>query len=80
MILETLLAETFGVPVSDPRVQGVIRELTRLDVLDQRAILRRQIQADPCREYKVVMARYHVSRGVVYNAWWEMRCGKMDGV
>jgi hypothetical protein len=27
MLLESLLAETFGVPVSDPRVQGVVAVL-----------------------------------------------------
>lgn len=72
MLLESILAETFGVPESDPRVQGVIRELARLEVLDQRAILRRQIQADKCRDYKVVSLRYHCAPNTVYRAWAEI--------
>jgi hypothetical protein len=68
VLLESLLAETFGVPVSDPRVQRVMQVV----VLDHRAMVRRQIQADPCRDYKVVMRRYHVSHQTVYHAWREI--------
>lgn len=32
-------------------------------------IIRVKILADPCRDYRVIMRRYHVSRGFVYKVW-----------
>jgi hypothetical protein len=39
-ILEALLAETFGVPVDDPKVQGVLLELERRRRVDRRILVR----------------------------------------
>ena len=68
-VIETLLAETFGVPVDDPRVRGVISALDRIEAINHRAILRHQIQNDPCRDYKVIKLRYHVPTSFVYQSW-----------
>ena len=35
---------------------------------DYRAI-RRAIKADPCRDWRIIMRRYQVSRGFVYSVW-----------
>jgi Mor family transcriptional regulator len=32
-------------------------------------LLRQQIKADPCRDWKVLMRRYQVSRGFIYSVW-----------
>jgi hypothetical protein len=73
MILETLLAETFGVPVDDPRVKGIIREMEARRLVDHWAVVRIQIAADPETDWRVIQRRYHCSRGFVYKVWNERR-------
>ncbi len=69
-VIETLLAETFGVPATDPRVRGVIKALD--GVIDHRALVREMIRRDPCTDYKVLTIRYHCSPQTVYRAWAEI--------
>ena len=44
-------------------------DLRKARFVDQRALARIQIQADPCRDYKVIMRRYHVPQVFVYRVW-----------
>lgn len=44
-------------------------DLRRVKVIEPFGVVRAQIQADPCRDYKVIMRRYHVSRGFVFQCW-----------
>lgn len=67
--LQCLLAEAMGIPADDPRVIAAIKALEKAKVLDKWEVLRGQIQLDPCRDYKVIMRKYHVSRGFVFASW-----------
>ncbi len=67
--LQFLLAEAMGLPSTDPKVLAAVHALEKAKVLDRWAVIRGQIQADPCRDYRVIMRRYHVSRGFVFASW-----------
>ena len=68
-VIESLLAEAFGVPADDPKVKGVINALDRVGALNHWAVVKLQILKDPCRDHRVIMRRYGVSRGFVYKVW-----------
>lgn len=67
--LQFLLAEAMGLPSTDPKVLAAVQALEKAKAVDQRALARIQIQADPCRDYKVIMRRYHVPQVFVYRVW-----------
>ena len=43
--------------------------IRRAKLTHERNITLATIQADPCRDYKVVKHRYHVTVNTVYKAW-----------
>lgn len=67
--LQFLLSEAMGLQADDPKVLAAVQALSRAKVVDLNAIKRAQIQTDPCRDYRIIMRRYRVSRGLVYNVW-----------
>lgn len=67
--LQFLLAEAMGLQADDPKVVAAVKALEKAKVIDPRAVVRRQIQDDPCRDYKVVMLRYRVPMSFVYESW-----------
>lgn len=68
-MFEQLLAETFGVPVDDPKVIAVMEAIR--PAIDPYVVIRLQIAADPCRDWRVIQRRYRVSRGFIYRVWSE---------
>lgn len=50
-------------------------DLRRARLVDQWALLRAQIQADPCRDYKVIKARYGCPVSFIYRVWNERGSG-----
>ncbi len=67
--LQFLLAEAMGLPSTDPKVLAAVQALEKAKVIDRRAVIRTQIQNDPCRDYKVVSARYRCPVSFVYRSW-----------
>lgn len=66
--LASILAEE-GCPNPREVAAKAAADLRKFKIIRPFAVVRAQIQADPCRDYKVIMRRYHVSRGFVFQCW-----------
>ena len=69
MILEDELSRTFSLPQGDPRVKALVDRWTKLGVIDWRIVVRLQIKADPCRDWRIIKRHYQVSRAFIYKVW-----------
>lgn len=66
--LASILAEQ---GVADPVgvASRAAADLRKARLVDPMAEKRAAILADPCRDYRVIMRRYHVSQVFVYRVW-----------
>lgn len=70
--LTTFLASILheqGVPDPQRAAERAAAELRKVKVVDERAVTRAAIKADPCTDYKIVSRRHHVSQVTVYRVW-----------
>ena len=70
--LETLLRTAFeaeGTPDAAERAATAAKNIEKAGLIDRMALVRVQILADRETDHRVIMRRYHVSRGFVYNVW-----------
>ena len=68
-VIESLLAETFGVPLDDRRVKAVIKAMDERRFIDRRAVVRFQIQTDQSCDAKALALKYRVTLSYIYRAW-----------
>lgn len=76
--LQILLAEAMGVPADDPKVVAAVKAIKKARAVDEKALLRYQIQHDPCTDCKQLMRKYHVCQSFVYSSW-RMRLAEPRG-
>ena len=65
LLMEIMVAQ--GIP--EEKAQMIAERIMAEGVIDHHAVVRRQIQGDPCRDPKIICRRYRVSRATVYRAW-----------
>ena len=65
LLVEIMLQQ--GIP--EEQAQRVAKQIMGIGVIDRWAVIRFQIKADPCRDYRAVMRKYQVSRGFVFETW-----------
>lgn len=62
-------------PNPDQVAAKAAADLRKAKIVDRCAVLRAQIQADPCRDYKVIKARYGCTVSFIYRVWNERGSG-----
>ena len=77
--LQFLLADAMGLRSDDPKVLAAVQALEKAKAVDHKMLLRHQIQADPCRNCKQLMRKYHVAMSFVYSSW-RMRLAEPRGL
>lgn len=72
--LASILQEQ-GCPNPGQVAEKAAADLRRARLVDRWALLRAQIQADPCRDYKVIRERYGCPISFIYRVWNERGSG-----
>lgn len=65
LLMEIMVGQ--GIP--EEKAQVIAERIMAEGIVDRRAVTRKQILADPCRDYKVVRDRYGCPTSFVYAVW-----------